>query len=590
MGSARSFPWPLLGHSSPLGEKTMSYELEGGARSIPVIREGATSIATRRSTESRKLFMVRAFVPWVAERRLPYRRHHYPPRPRREGTLNRATRARSAFGRIFRLVLVFSSVLLTAPALGLAAAAPSDPGPSVRNIRLAPGSDRIVATYDLSSDAPASPAAIPTYAVVRLTGVLGRQQTAGAFLSQLDAAAALNPSVLVVEIQSRGGLYTVLESILDRIEELRQSPEPPRLVGLVRQRALHAAAFLAATLDNNYLLPSAELGGTADADAWDSDELDDDVRIYPMVRHKAVVAAEKAGRNPLLVKAYAGCKRDLYVCGGDQAMFTEKPWKTDLECRLLVGAGGSLRMDAEDALAFGLADGIVGDFDALGQALGYDRWVALRVEEPVPNDKTAQAVDADDPDQFQIHTIDFEVVDEERGGPVSLKWRGEVTNSTVEPAKLIPVVWILDSKGVAIQKFELSPVEVFGLKSVKVSGEFKVAADIWKSVDAIEEIVKADNTYSKEIKETQKHGKVELYVMNNCSYCFDAVRFLDDNYIYFEEFNISTDPYAERKFRKKYKARTMPLLVVNGEIKVRGFFKEQFEEIFGIKNEYDEDW
>jgi len=71
--------------------------------------------------------------------------------------------------------------------------------------------------------------------------------------------------------------------------------------------------------------------------------------------------------------------------------------------------------------------------------------------------------------------------------------------------------------------------------------------------------------------------EVKIYTTPTCPYCKMAKKFLDDNGIKYQEFNIAEDKAAREEMKNKYDSLTVPTICFDSEVMV-GFDEAQLRE------------
>jgi len=75
--------------------------------------------------------------------------------------------------------------------------------------------------------------------------------------------------------------------------------------------------------------------------------------------------------------------------------------------------------------------------------------------------------------------------------------------------------------------------------------------------------------------------KVIIYTTPTCPFCIMAKKFLEDNNIDFEDFNVSTDRSKAEEMIKKTGQMVVPVIEIEGTIIV-GFDREKIRKALGI--------
>ncbi len=75
--------------------------------------------------------------------------------------------------------------------------------------------------------------------------------------------------------------------------------------------------------------------------------------------------------------------------------------------------------------------------------------------------------------------------------------------------------------------------------------------------------------------------EVKVYTTPTCPYCKMAKKFLDDNGIKYQEFNIVEDKAAREEMKSKCGSLAVPTICLDGEVLV-GFNEAQLREKLGL--------
>lgn len=75
--------------------------------------------------------------------------------------------------------------------------------------------------------------------------------------------------------------------------------------------------------------------------------------------------------------------------------------------------------------------------------------------------------------------------------------------------------------------------------------------------------------------------EVKIYTTPTCPYCKTAKKFLDDNGIKYQEFNIVENKAAREEMKGKCSSLAVPTICVNDEVLV-GFNEAQLREKLGL--------
>ena len=75
--------------------------------------------------------------------------------------------------------------------------------------------------------------------------------------------------------------------------------------------------------------------------------------------------------------------------------------------------------------------------------------------------------------------------------------------------------------------------------------------------------------------------EVKIYTTPTCPYCKMAKKFLDDNGINYQEFNIVEDKAAREEMKNKCDSLAVPTICFDGEVMI-GFNERQLREKLGL--------
>jgi len=213
----------------------------------------------------------------------------------------------------------------------------------------------------------------PTYYLVPLRGQVGTHMLAVNLRKSLDDAMRRSPSVVILDIDSPGGMISEAQRIM---AVLREYTGRLRIVTLAG-RTLSAAAILSLSTREIYMRPAGMIGA-ATAFKMTSFGLPQaiDEKFQSTWRAVARSSAEAGGHNPLLAEAMIDNKVELHwVEQGGRKLVRRGRGRGR---NVLTTRGRLLTMTAGEAVACGLAKGKVDTYDALGRALGMDTWTECR--------------------------------------------------------------------------------------------------------------------------------------------------------------------------------------------------------------------
>ena len=211
-----------------------------------------------------------------------------------------------------------------------------------------------------------------TYYLIPMTGEIGTYVLSEYLQRSLADAALRRPDVVVLVIDSPGGLTSEANKLIQLIQDNKKKL---RIVAYVH-KALSAAAITSLACREIYVRPGAIIGAaTAYRKTPFGFPKAISEKMQSVWRAQARSAAEMGGHNPLLAEAMIDLSVSLHIVKDK-----------DGKVRVLRGTGGKmlttkgklLTLTAGEATEAGLANGSAEDFDALGQKLGLDGWVECK--------------------------------------------------------------------------------------------------------------------------------------------------------------------------------------------------------------------
>jgi hypothetical protein len=196
---------------------------------------------------------------------------------------------------------------------------------------------------------------------------VGRYVTAEILGRILDDAKRKKVDVVILEIDSPGGDVLEAESIIKLLGERREI----RLVACVR-RAISAAAPIAMTCKEIYFFPPGTIGGAVPFQLGpDNTPRAVEEKFQSVWRAACRNAAEIGGHSPLLAEGMINpdVVLGLIEQDGNRTVVEGEKGKT------IKTKGKILTLTSQEAVACGLATGIIRDYPSLGDALNLARWV-----------------------------------------------------------------------------------------------------------------------------------------------------------------------------------------------------------------------
>lgn len=230
-----------------------------------------------------------------------------------------------------------------------------------------------IADLDLTLDVVAGPDG-PAYLVVPLHGTVGREITAAVLGRCLDAALAQGPTAVVLEVNSPGGFLSELYRLLNLSLAWQRDHPDQRVVVLVREQAMSAAAVLSTSVPEIYLLPGSAIGAAMAIQVGRKAITAVQEKFSSAYRGKARAAAEAGGHDPLLVEAMIDPDLALGVADTPEGAVQLVKGAPPPGGRALIEGGKLLTLTADEAVRVGLARAVVADYGELGERLGHPGW------------------------------------------------------------------------------------------------------------------------------------------------------------------------------------------------------------------------
>lgn len=244
---------------------------------------------------------------------------------------------------------------LTEDASGKAAAVPAAPAASASPAKV---------------DAVASG---PTYLPIPIRGTIGLEVIEPVIRQALNVARIQKPTVVLLEIDSGGGLITEMDAIIKTLREFSDL----RIVAYVEGMSASAAAITAMSCKEIVMAPAGTLGGCVPFTKDANSRLPVDVaeKFRSIFRAQARAIIESAGHDPLLADAMMDL--DVVVstvpAGGKVALVEDATGK------MLKPKGKILTLTAQEAKDLGLTLGNADSLEACGELLGAGGWKRLEV-------------------------------------------------------------------------------------------------------------------------------------------------------------------------------------------------------------------
>jgi ATP-dependent protease ClpP protease subunit len=216
----------------------------------------------------------------------------------------------------------------------------------------------------------APPAGKPTYYLIPLHGEVGRTVLAGALEKSLADAVARKPSVIVLDVDSPGGLVEEARRI---IKVLHKYNRKARIVALA-DKDLSAAAILTLAVKEIYVKSSGTIGAATSFVPGVQLSAKVEEKMQSAWRASARNSAEEGGHEPLLAEAMIDNDFQLHLEKvNGKPVVKEGPGE-----RVLCRKGKILTLTCREAVDCGLAAGEADDLDELAEALNMPGWVECK--------------------------------------------------------------------------------------------------------------------------------------------------------------------------------------------------------------------
>jgi membrane-bound ClpP family serine protease len=208
-----------------------------------------------------------------------------------------------------------------------------------------------------------------TYMVIPIRGTIGKDFQASQMKAYLDQVSKLSPAIVVLDIDTTGGDIRDAEALIDAMIEARNV----RFAAIVK-RALSAGAAVAMTCEDLYITEGGTIGG---AEASASGAADRNLAAWSIICRKA---AQHGGHPTLLAEALVDPSFALTTRRQGETVIVERDGPGDI----LKARGRVLTFTAQEAVACGLARGIVDTVAAMGTRMGLAHWQELAAAPATP--------------------------------------------------------------------------------------------------------------------------------------------------------------------------------------------------------------
>lgn len=214
----------------------------------------------------------------------------------------------------------------------------------------------------------------PSYFVVPLHGVVGQEIVASVLEEAFEAGLRDGDTVLVLDIDSPGGLVSECEEIINLLSRERER----RSIAYVR-RALSAAAIISLACDEIYMHRDATIGAATAIQQTVFGAIEVEEKMKSVWRATCRRAAEIGGHDPLFAESMVDAKVQLRVVEDNGERKIEQVLRArdaDLRAgRIITERGKLFTVTAREAEECGLAQGVVDDLEAVAKvAPGLSGW------------------------------------------------------------------------------------------------------------------------------------------------------------------------------------------------------------------------
>lgn len=232
------------------------------------------------------------------------------------------------------------------------------------------GTEEVLSAKSERLNSPANRLGKATYVVVPIKGVVGYNFTAAQMQACIDEAQSVRPAVVIVEVDTPGGLVSEAEQIVDMLIRNRNL----RFVALVH-KAMSAGAPIALACPEIYVTETATIGAAASfVPGPDGMPVDLPPEIAEKMRSAWLAvcrkAAQSASHPSVVSEAMADRDFALTMRKEHDHLIFEK----DGEGEVVKPKGRILTLTAREAMALGIAEDVVPDIRSLGRKWGLEKW------------------------------------------------------------------------------------------------------------------------------------------------------------------------------------------------------------------------
>ena len=212
----------------------------------------------------------------------------------------------------------------------------------------------------------------PTYYIIPLKGMVGKTFVASVLEESLEDALQREPTVVVLEMDSPGGLVSEVSKLGNVLTRYNDSL---RIVVFAKD-AISAAAITSLAAKEIYMKPGGRFGA---ATAWRPGEggIPEAIgeKFQSVWRATARGLAEIGGHSPLFGNAMIDANIELHWVLDDKGKKIIKEGPASGEGKTwVIKKGNLLTLTSKEAVDCGLAAAVVKNYNDLGKKLGYEKW------------------------------------------------------------------------------------------------------------------------------------------------------------------------------------------------------------------------
>ncbi|MCK5114508.1 MAG: hypothetical protein KAR11_07090, partial [Phycisphaerae bacterium] len=212
----------------------------------------------------------------------------------------------------------------------------------------------------------------PTYYVIPLKGMVGKTFVASVLEESLEDAVQREPTVVILDMDSPGGLVSEVDKLGDVLTRYNDSL---RIVVLAKD-AISAAAITSLAAKEIYMRPGGRFGA---ATAWRAGANGMPTAIGEKFqscwRARARSLAEIGDHSPLFGSAMIDANIQLHWILDEDGKKVVKEGPAKGEGKTwIIKKGKLLTLTSNEAVKCGLAVAVVKNYNELGKQLGYEKW------------------------------------------------------------------------------------------------------------------------------------------------------------------------------------------------------------------------